>query len=65
MPAWRDGATLAPMATIIIPFFVLVSGALLYAFAANPKLAEIGRLMVLVGLLWTVYLLTGRSVRLL
>lgn len=49
------------MLTIIWPLLVVVAGALLYALAANPKLAELGRIMFFCGLLWTVYLLAGSS----
>ena len=47
------------MLSIIWPLLIAVAGALLYALAANPKLAELGRIMFFCGLLWTVYLLTG------
>ena len=38
------------MATMLIPFAMAVAGALLYALSANPKLAEIGRLLLAAGL---------------
>jgi hypothetical protein len=44
-----------PMATILIPFLVAVAGALVYGFAANPKLSELARITFFVGVMWTVY----------
>jgi hypothetical protein len=49
------------MITIIWPLLIAVAGALVYAFAANPKLAEIGRILFFCGVLWTVYMLTGST----
>jgi hypothetical protein len=37
------------MAVLIIPFAMLVIGALMYALSANPKLAELGRLLFAAG----------------
>jgi len=42
-------------------YLIAVLGALLYALAANPKLAELGRIMFFCGLLWTVYMLAGAT----
>jgi hypothetical protein len=49
------------MATILIPLCIAIFGALVYGFAANPKLAEIGRLLFFVGSFWTVHILGGRQ----
>jgi hypothetical protein len=57
------------MLIILIPLFVCVLGALVYAFAANPKLCELGKIAFAVGLFWTVrdvsatdlHLLTGHN----
>jgi hypothetical protein len=49
------------VATIVVPAVVLVVGALMYALAGNPKLAEIGRIAYFVGLLWLVYEVMGRT----
>lgn len=49
-----------PMATVMLPLLVGVFGALLYGFASNAKLAEIGRILFFVGAFWTVHLLGGK-----
>jgi hypothetical protein len=49
------------MATIIYPVVVMIVGLLLYGFSTNPKLSAIGKDMFVVGLFWTVYLMTGRQ----
>lgn len=36
---------------ILIPVLVLIVGLLMYALSANPKLAEIGKIMFAAGLL--------------
>lgn len=51
------------VATVLVPLVVVVVGALAYALAGNPKLSEMGRLLFFVGILWLVYLLSGRAVR--
>lgn len=48
------------MLVAIIPLLVLVVGVLMYALAANPKLAEIGRIMFAVGLFWLVWAVSGK-----
>jgi Na+/phosphate symporter len=49
-----------------IPALVMVAGALMYALAANPKLAELGRIMFAMGLLVVLLALQGAgSVRVL
>jgi len=50
------------LAVVIAPFLAAIAGALIYGFASNPKLAEIGRLMYAAGILWLVYLLGGVSI---
>ena len=40
-----------------IPLIVAIVGVLMYALAANPKLADIGRIMFLCGLFVTLLLL--------
>lgn len=40
-----------PGVSIVLSVLVCVIGALVYAFAANPKLAEIGRMSFFAGLL--------------
>ena len=51
------------MVIILWPVLVLVLGALVYGFASNPKLSEMGRIAYFVGLLWAVYDLAPRVVR--
>lgn len=51
------------MAIALVPFVVAVIGALIYAFASNAKLAEIGRILFSVGALWCVYVVLGVHVR--
>lgn len=38
------------MALAIIPILLIIVGALMYGLSSNPKLAEIGRLMLAAGL---------------
>jgi len=45
---------------ILIPLLVALVGLLMYALSANPKLGEIGRIMLFAGLLAT--LLGSREV---
>lgn len=40
-----------PGVSIVLSALVCIVGALVYAFAANPKLSEIGRMMFFAGLL--------------
>jgi predicted membrane-bound spermidine synthase len=42
------------MLVVLVPLFVCVLGALVYAFAANPKLGMLGLIAFAVGLFWTV-----------
>ncbi len=43
------------MLLLISPVLALIVGLLMYALCANPKLAEIGRILFAVGALWLVY----------
>jgi Na+/phosphate symporter len=52
------------MIIAIIPFILAVIGVLLYAFAANPKASEIGRLMFFCGLLVLTFALAHEVLRL-
>jgi Na+/phosphate symporter len=52
------------MATILLPLCVAIAGALVYAFAANGKLAELGRILFFVGALVTVWFLGGHVIKL-
>lgn len=51
--------------TILIPILAALIGALVYGFASNGKLAEMGRITFAVGTFWTVAELVGHSVSLL
>lgn len=52
------------MLIIIVPLLVAVLGALMYALAGNPKLAEIGRILFFCGAFWLVELFAHRVIRL-
>ena len=52
------------MITIILPFLIALIGLLMYAFSANPKLVEIGRILFFVGMLWVTYGLMGQKLSL-
>ena len=45
---------------IYLPLLIAIIGALVYALAANPKAAELGRLMFFCGL-WVFLLVYGGS----
>jgi len=49
---------------ILVPALALVLGAMIYALAGNPKLAELGRLLFLAGALVLLYVIGARVVRL-
>ena len=49
--------------SVLVPLLAAVVGALIYAFAVNPKLSEIGRLLLFTGLFWCVYALLRVEVR--
>lgn len=52
------------MITILIPLLVALIGLLMYAFAANGKLVEIGRILFFCGMFWVVYELIGHRLQL-
>lgn len=52
------------MLIALVPILLIVAGALMYALCANPKLAEIGRLMVASGLFAVAFAYAGRMVTL-
>jgi Na+/phosphate symporter len=45
---------------ILVSFLVALIGLLMYAFAANPKLAEVGRIMFGCGLLVALFNIGGQ-----
>ena len=49
---------------IVVPLLVAVVGALVYALAANAKLAEMGRLAFATGLLIALLMAGGHTLRL-
>jgi len=48
----------------LLPVFVCIVGALVYALASNPKLSEMGRLAFFAGLFVALWVFAGRVVRL-
>ncbi len=52
------------MLIAIVPLLVAVTGALIYALAANPKLSEMGRLAFACGVLALMFALAGKTLRL-
>jgi len=52
-------------AILILPLLVCILGMLIYALAANAKVAELGRLAFGCGLLVTLFAFAGHAVRLL
>lgn len=63
---WRD-STIGPMMDGMViawaALLVAVAGLLLYVLASNPKVVEIGRLMMFAGMLVTTYALGARTIR--
>ncbi len=51
------------MVIILLPLLIAIVGLLMYAFATNGKLVEIGRLTYLCGLFWVVYVLLGQKLQ--
>jgi Na+/phosphate symporter len=47
------------LATIVWPLVFAIAGALVYAFATNGKLQEMGRLTFFIGMFWLCYSLHG------
>lgn len=52
------------MITTLIPLLLAIVGALVYAFAANPKLAELGRILFAAGMFALAFFYAGRGVTL-
>lgn len=50
------------MATLIIPALMIVVGALMYALSANPKLAELGRLLFMAGAIGIAIAFSGNKI---
>lgn len=50
------------MLITIVPILMMVIGALMYALCANPKLAEIGRLLFAAGAFALAFFFAGRGV---
>lgn len=48
------------MLIILLPLLVMVIGCLMYAFAANPKVQELGRILFFVGAFFTVWGASGK-----
>lgn len=48
----------------IVPLLVAIVGILVYALSSNAKLAEVGRAMMWCGILVTVWVMAGRTVKL-
>ena len=48
----------------IIPALVMLAGLLLYLMASNPKAQRIGEVLLFVGAFFTVWGLSGQSVKL-
>ena len=51
------------MFVAIIPLLVCIVGLLMYALSANTKVAEIGRIMFWTGLLVTLFVSSGKTVK--
>ncbi len=51
------------MLIAIVPLIVAVCGALIYAFASNSKLQEMGRILFFVGVLWAVWAVAGKALK--
>lgn len=52
------------MLVALLPLILAVIGALAYALAANPKLAELGRILFAAGVFAICFTLAGRLVHL-
>lgn len=52
------------MATMIIPVFLMLLGALVYVFSNQPKFSELGRLLFAAGSFAVALQLSGRSISL-
>ena len=49
----------------LLPALIALAGVLILALAANPKVADIGKIMFLCGLMAVCFALAGRMVKLL
>jgi hypothetical protein len=49
------------MAVAVLPLVVAIVGALMYAFASNAKLQEMGRLLFFVGAFWLVQTMAAKQ----
>jgi len=47
----------------IVPLLVAVVGLLIHALASNTKLAEVGRALMWCGILVTLWVMAGRTVK--
>ena len=52
------------MIITIVPIVMIVGGALIYSFATNPKLAEVGKWIMVAGLFAFAFANAGRTVNL-
>lgn len=64
-PKWTRWRYLVYMLIAIVPLVVLILGALVFGLASNPKVSEMGRIAFFCGLFATVWVMSGRTVRLL
>lgn len=46
---------------VLVPLLVCIVGALMFALASNPKIAEMGKILFAVGAFWSVYLASGTT----
>ncbi len=53
------------MIIVLLPFLVCVLGLLVFAFAANPKVQELGKLAYFAGLLVSLLLYAPSAIKLL
>ncbi len=51
------------MLITIIPFLVAIIGLLMFALSSNSKVAEIGKIMFWTGLLVTLFVSSGKTVK--
>jgi hypothetical protein len=51
------------MLVAIWPFIILLAGVLIWVLASNAILKEIGKWMFIVGLFWTVQVLSQKTVK--
>ncbi len=51
------------MMIAVLPLIVALVGVLMFALCANQKLARVGEILFFVGVLWLVYSLAGKTLR--